>query len=52
MRRLLTLLAMLSLLGAATPGQFAVARPGAGFAFPRDHGAHPDFHTEWWYVTG
>jgi predicted secreted hydrolase len=22
------------------------------FAFPRDHGAHPEFRTEWWYVTG
>jgi len=22
------------------------------FTFPRDHGAHPDFRTEWWYVTG
>ena len=21
-------------------------------AFPRDHGAHPEFRTEWWYVTG
>jgi predicted secreted hydrolase len=21
-------------------------------AFPRDHGAHPGFRTEWWYVTG
>ncbi len=21
-------------------------------AFPRDAGAHPDFTTEWWYVTG
>lgn len=21
-------------------------------AFPRDFGAHPDFRTEWWYVTG
>ncbi len=20
--------------------------------FPRDHGSHPDFNTEWWYVTG
>lgn len=20
--------------------------------FPRDHGSHPDFKTEWWYVTG
>lgn len=22
------------------------------FTFPRDHGAHPDFRTEWWYFTG
>lgn len=22
------------------------------FAFPRDHGPHPEFRTEWWYVTG
>ena len=21
-------------------------------AFPRDHGAHPDYRNEWWYVTG
>jgi predicted secreted hydrolase len=21
-------------------------------AFPQDHGAHPNFRTEWWYVTG
>lgn len=22
------------------------------FAFPADHGPHPDFRTEWWYFTG
>jgi predicted secreted hydrolase len=22
------------------------------FAFPRDHGPHPEFRHEWWYVTG
>jgi predicted secreted hydrolase len=22
------------------------------WSFPRDHGAHPDFKTEWWYFTG
>ncbi len=22
------------------------------WTFPRDHGAHPDFQTEWWYYTG
>ncbi len=21
-------------------------------AFPRDHGGHPDYRTEWWYLTG
>ena len=31
---------------------FATAKPGRVFAFPRDHGSHPEFRTEWWYVTG
>jgi predicted secreted hydrolase len=26
--------------------------PGHALRFPRDHGAHPDFRTEWWYATG
>jgi predicted secreted hydrolase len=26
-----------------------VPRP---LVFPHDHGAHPDFRTEWWYLTG
>lgn len=30
----------------------AWAQLGASMAFPRDAGAHPDFATEWWYVTG
>ena len=25
---------------------------GRALAFPRDHGSHPDYRTEWWYVTG
>jgi predicted secreted hydrolase len=29
-----------------------VALPGWTYQFPRDHGAHPDFKTEWWYFTG
>lgn len=32
-----------------TPQQ---AAPGYRFSFPRDHGAHPNFRTEWWYFTG
>ena len=26
--------------------------PDHPFHFPRDHGAHPEFRTEWWYATG
>ena len=22
------------------------------FVFPRDHGSHPEFRIEWWYITG
>lgn len=52
--------------GASVPvadllGGAASAQADAGFAratevptlqFPRDHGEHPAFRTEWWYVTG
>ncbi len=32
--------------------EFAAVRPGHTLVFPFDHGAHPDFRTEWWYATG
>ena len=28
------------------------AEPGRQYEFPRDHHAHRDFKTEWWYFTG
>ena len=31
---------------------FARALAPRPFAFPEDHGPHPDFRTEWWYYTG
>ncbi len=31
---------------------FEQAMPGRKLAFPRDHGKHPEFETEWWYFTG
>ena len=31
---------------------FAPVKRGVPMVFPRDHGAHPAFRTEWWYVTG
>jgi len=30
---------------------FAQVTPGRRFSFPADHGAHPDYRIEWWYVT-
>jgi predicted secreted hydrolase len=30
---------------------FAQVVPGKHFDFPEDHGPHPDFRIEWWYVT-
>ncbi len=37
-------------LGADAPG-FAVPQPGTALVFPKDHDAHPNFRTEWWYLT-
>jgi predicted secreted hydrolase len=34
-----------------TDGYAEAIEPRA-FAFPKDHGPHPDFRNEWWYVTG
>jgi predicted secreted hydrolase len=31
---------------------FARAYEPIPFDFPRDHGAHPQYQTEWWYYTG
>ncbi|MFK7739130.1 MAG: lipocalin-like domain-containing protein [Planctomycetota bacterium] len=31
---------------------YARAIEPPALSFPRDHGPHPEFRTEWWYVTG
>ena len=31
---------------------YPLVTPGFKIEFPRDHGAHPDYRQEWWYVTG
>jgi predicted secreted hydrolase len=57
MRRLLacTMLAIGAGLG-ATAAERAIVYPtvtaGPELRFPRDHGAHPEYRTEWWYFTG
>jgi predicted secreted hydrolase len=30
---------------------FAAVVPGRALVFPRDHGPHPDYRIEWWYLT-
>ena len=62
MARLFAALAALMLLGGAPaaaappaapqPPRYAVVTPDAPLRFPSDHGAHPDYRTEWWYLTG
>ncbi len=37
--------------GSLPPGFELVTAP-TPFEFPRDHGPHPGFRHEWWYVTG
>ena len=37
---------------ALTPEGWRLAEPGYEFRFPQDHGPHPDYRTEWWYLTG
>ncbi|HXR91024.1 MAG TPA: lipocalin-like domain-containing protein [Steroidobacteraceae bacterium] len=32
--------------------EFAIAAAPREFEFPQDHGPHPDFRQEWWYLTG
>ncbi|WP_411909200.1 lipocalin-like domain-containing protein [Aeromonas rivipollensis] len=32
--------------------QFRKAEPGQPIRLPADHGAHPDYRSEWWYLTG
>jgi predicted secreted hydrolase len=38
--------------GDESSARFAQALEPHAFEFPRDHGPHPDFRHEWWYVTG
>ncbi len=41
-----------SVLGATDDTGFARVSGPRDFIFPADHGPHPNFRTEWWYLTG
>ena len=51
-RRQFLLLSGAPLFAWAKPVAYPAVVPGRRFAFPRDDGAHPQFRTEWWYITG
>ena len=52
----LTLIVMIAphtlVLAAGTSAVYPAVESGRVLTFPRDRGAHPEFRTEWWYVTG
>lgn len=48
--RSLALLALLVV--SCVHAEWRTAVPGWKYEFPRDHGNHPGFKTEWWYFTG
>ncbi len=37
---------------APSPDKFKSALSGYHYAFPKDHAAHEEYRTEWWYYTG
>ncbi len=45
-------LTALPLPGHASAVVYPEVVPGRRLEFPRDHGAHPEYRQEWWYVTG
>lgn len=45
-------IALVAISAAAPRLAYPVVTPRRTFAFPADHGAHPAYRTEWWYVTG
>jgi predicted secreted hydrolase len=47
-----TRLSLLETLAGADTSGYERALAPRPFVFPGDHGPHPTFRTEWWYVTG
>jgi predicted secreted hydrolase len=50
-RRGFLALGLMPLSALAAKADYPVVTPRR-LVFPRDHGAHPEFRVEWWYVTG
>ena len=41
-----------SMVAVAAPPSYAPVTANQQLVFPLDYGSHPQFRTEWWYVTG
>jgi len=52
MARAALLALLLALACAALAVDYPPVLPGRAITLPQDAGAHPDYRTEWWYVTG
>lgn len=52
LRWLLLLVLNVASVPAGRSADWNVPRAGHLLSFPRDHGSHPDFKIEWWYLTG
>src|SRR5437773_512591 len=50
--RIAATISVTSALGGGDTHGFARATAPRDVSFPRDHGPHPEFRTEWWYYTG
>jgi predicted secreted hydrolase len=48
----LVMLGFVWLCGSAVAQDYAQVKSGYELQFPRDQGSHPQFRTEWWYLTG
>jgi len=48
----LVLLLVVSTRPSAADAEFPKVVPGYSIELPRDEGSHPQFRTEWWYLTG
>jgi predicted secreted hydrolase len=49
---LLVLLSSFFIRNSSFASTFKAASPNYEYSFPRDHGSHPSYRTEWWYYTG
>lgn len=52
LRRILFALASAACACSVAADEYPAVVPGYRIEFPRDEGSHPQFRTEWWYITG